>query len=120
MSCILYFLTHSTEAADEEVNLESKEIIEDQLVSIISKDYLDVFSKCWCGRLFNSREFQLLLIILLIFPAWLVSFFPNANCRTGFMFSILALACIVNRESDDSSRMEVTEEEEMKGNQWSM
>ena len=62
MSCILYFLTHSTEAADEEVNLESKEIIEDQLVSIISKDYLDVFSKCWCSRLFNSREFQLLLI----------------------------------------------------------
>lgn len=48
--------------ADEEVNLESKEIIEDQLVSIISKDYLDVFSKCWCSRLFNSREFQLLLI----------------------------------------------------------
>ena len=46
MSCILYFLTHSTEAACEEVNLESKEIIEDQLVSIISKDYLDVFSKC--------------------------------------------------------------------------
>ena len=25
--------------------MESKEIIEDQLVSIISKDYLDVFSK---------------------------------------------------------------------------
>ena len=30
---------------EEEDNMESKEIIEDQLVSIISKDYLDVFSK---------------------------------------------------------------------------
>lgn len=59
----------SSQSANEEVNLESKEIIEDQLVSIISKDYLDV----------------------------------------------LTLACIVNRDSDDSSRMEVTEEEEMKG-----
>ena len=119
MSCILYFLTNSTEAADEEVNLESKEIIEDQLVSIISKDYLDVFSKCWCGRLFNSREFQLILISF-PFHRLASQFFPNANCRTEFMFSILALASIVNRESDDSSRMEVTEEEEMKGTQSSM
>ena len=30
---------------EEEDNMESKEIIEDQLVSIISKDYLDVFSE---------------------------------------------------------------------------
>ena len=37
--------TSSTEAGNEEGNMESKEIIEDQLVSIISKDYLDVFSK---------------------------------------------------------------------------
>ena len=31
--------------------MESKEIIEDQLVSIISKDYLDVFSKYYMAVL---------------------------------------------------------------------
>lgn len=34
----------TTEMDEEEDNMESKEIIEDQLVSIISKDYLDVFT----------------------------------------------------------------------------
>ncbi|KAJ7365547.1 Exportin-5 [Desmophyllum pertusum] len=60
-----------TAAINEEDDMESKEIIEDQLVSIISKDYLDIFT----------------------------------------------LACIVNRDynSSSSTRMEVTEEEELKG-----
>ncbi|XP_020614458.1 exportin-5-like [Orbicella faveolata] len=42
----------STEAVNEEDNMESKEIIEDQLVSIISKDYLDVFSKLFALQFF--------------------------------------------------------------------
>lgn len=54
---------------EEEDNMESKEIIEDQLVCIISKDYLDVFT----------------------------------------------LACVMNKESNELTRMEVTEEDELKG-----
>jgi len=61
----------STSAIDEEEeeNAESKEIIEDQLVTIISKDYLDVFT----------------------------------------------LACVINKESNVLTGMEVTEEDELRG-----
>jgi len=61
----------STSAIDEEEeeNAESKEIIEDQLVTIISKDYLDVFSKHYfCMALFSlSFLFITFLSINVIF-----------------------------------------------------
>ena len=41
--------------------MESKEIIEDQLVSIISKDYLDVFSKHLRCSSFNSDLYFLVV-----------------------------------------------------------
>lgn len=55
---------------EEEDNMESKEIIEDQLVSIISKDYLDVFSEylILLDKLSNSlalADIQLLYLFLI-------------------------------------------------------
>ena len=42
--------------------MESKEIIEDQLVSIISKDYLDVFSKNFRYSSFNKDLYVFVLL----------------------------------------------------------